>query len=127
MMQMMTRAFEVPYDNATSKLAATNVQGALDELAAKAHAKPQLESVTLGGQLIAGGAGQVEAHCPDEAHDIATGGGCFVDGGSAAFLEQAHLNHPVSSSPPTSYRCVFKGGTAGTAIHSEVVCLRNAR
>jgi hypothetical protein len=124
----MCKAAQVSFDKASSTLGATNVQDALDELAARPIAEPPIATrikIVDKGVPNPKTSGNVEAtaDCPNPGHDMAIGGGCgFVD---SASINEAVL---VNDATHASYRCGWSQPTGSSTLMSvSVVCLLNAR
>jgi hypothetical protein len=125
-------AAQVSYSNATSHLASSNAQAAIDELAAKPTEAPigprivrrQVDTPNNGRSDFG-----AEAACPDELHDIVLGGDCYA--GLDARLVQTSINLAGlndSGGAKARYSCRFAQPTSNTEpANIGVLCLRNAR
>jgi hypothetical protein len=121
-------AAQVSYGNTTSHLAATNVQAALDELAAKPVEMPigprivRVQQMTANNHLAQLSA---SAACPDENHDIALGGDCVLGTDPNIHISQTNINNDATHA---RYGCLFTQPTtnAEPAVIG-VLCLRGAR
>jgi hypothetical protein len=121
-------AAQVSYSNTASRLTSTNVQAAVDELAAKPAETPLGPRIVRIQQMTANnGQSQLSATatCPDEAHDIAMGGDCSL----GADLNIHIVSTNIDNTPGRArYGCLFTQPTTNTqpAIIG-VLCLRNER
>ncbi len=122
------KALNVSFDKTSSGLGASNVQDAIDELAAR-----PIPEAPVGGRIqtvvrtfpnpgTKGAVSQI-AECPDPSHDIAIGGACsFVDG---ATLVGTAINN---DSTHASYLCGWlQPDGSPTNMGVSVVCLTMAR
>jgi hypothetical protein len=122
------RALQVSFDKATSTLGATNVQDALDELAARPIAEAPIGSrikTIVKPMPFPGLSGSVTlmADCSDPSHDVALGGACgFID---AATLVQTSIANDATHA---SFVCGWsKAGPGAGNTSVTVVCLTGAR
>ncbi len=120
----------VSYDHATSSLGATNVQDAVDELAARPIPEPpvgpRLKTIVVPFTLTNQAPGGVEksAACDNEARDIVLGGSCgFV--GSSNFLVRTDIANSTTEARFTCGYTVPATITASSLV--TVVCLTNAK
>jgi hypothetical protein len=125
----LCKALEVAFDKSSSTLGATNVQDAIDEIAARPAAE-----APVGGRIktlvqvfpnpgTMGGVTQTLS-CSDPAHDLALGGACG-GGGTNAQLRETRINNDTNMA---SYTCAWSQPTGGTeAMRVTVVCLTGAR
>ncbi len=120
----------VSYDHATSSLGATNVQDAVDELAARPIPEPpvgpRLKTIVVPFTLTNQAPGGISktAACPDESKDVALGGACgFV--GPRNFIGSTSV---LNSSTEAKFSCGYDVPETITATSSvTVVCLTNAK
>lgn len=142
-------AAQTSYDNSSSGLGGTNVQGALDDLAGAVSAVeeiaadhearltavegqvPPLQAIGAAIEFVTtefpnSGAVSVSpvAACPNEAHDIAIGGACLHTGASASLV----ITNIIVSEGVARFQCRWHQSEGATEpLEVTVVCLRNAR
>lgn len=131
--------------DADAGISATNVEQALDQLAARPIAEPPIGSriITLSQNVSPDSSlsnttrliGQLS--CPDPVHDVAIGGACgehpnaLTD--SAAALQSAGVENgpnPVGGAARAQQFCDYKQTqppAVGAKVGVNLVCLRNAR
>ena len=124
-------AAQVSYSNTTSHLTSTNVQTAVDELAAR-PVQPSLgssvEVITVNANVTTSmpGAG---ASCRDETHDLAIGGACAGLDTAVTGIRGTQIDNRTpqdSGGPKAAYGCTFNTtGNAGVVV--QVTCLKNVR
>jgi hypothetical protein len=122
-------ALQVAFDKTSSMLGASNVQDAIDEVAARPIAEPPVgDRIKTIVQVFPnpgtmGGVEQTLA-CPDPRHDVALGGACG-GGGTRAQLVETRINNDTNVA---SYTCGWSQPTGGSdAMRVTVVCLTQAR
>lgn len=122
------KAIQTSFDKGTSTLGATNVQDAIDELAARPVAEAPIGSrirtidKVFPNPGTHGGVGQ-KLSCADPVHDLAIGGACgFVD--NAELVETTIENDATRA----SYGCSWLQRDGSTSsMRVTVVCLTGAR
>jgi hypothetical protein len=125
-------AAQVSYSNTTSHLTSTNVQGALDEVAAKPAEAPigprvykKVSNIPSSTAVSAGGV----AHCDDETHDLPIGGFCTLSAANvnaAIVSDGVTLVLPTEGTPQAGYSCSYQQPTAGNPLSIQItaICLR---
>jgi hypothetical protein len=121
-------AAQISYSNTTSHLASTNVQAAVDELAAKPVEAPigprimrVVRSVPNNGQTSFTAVGA----CSDETHDIVLGGDCGDGPSSGVALVRTSI---TLSTTEAKFGCEFsQPAGSSAAAQVGVLCLTNAR
>jgi hypothetical protein len=123
-------AASVPYDHASSGLAADNVQDAVDELAsrpiAEAPVDPRIKTITVPFTLTSQPAGEISktAACSNEATDVVLGGACGYVGTQNFLLATTITNSQTEAKFVCSYTVP---ATLNATSSVTVVCLTDAK
>lgn len=112
------------YDKSSSTLGASNVQDAIDELAARPIAEPplgpRLQLVVKSFPKVDDSTAQSEVlYCPDKEHDIALGGSCGGGG------NMSQISDTILSASAYACRWVHPKGP-DDSYEIRVRCLTNA-
>jgi hypothetical protein len=125
-------AAQVSYSNTTSHLASTNVQAAVDELAARPNEGPlamRVQVVSVNANITPA-SNFASASCPDETHDLAIGGACAPLSATTNGILSTGLDNrtPMDSGGPAArYGCTFNVTAASASVAVQVSCLKNVR